>query len=239
MSDLTDAEFDELDELLARTPEPYRPLDAVMLDGYLCGVLVQPRPIEPDEWLPPVFDLDGAAFPASADAAWRARCEALITRRHEALREALLEDGWFDPLLPEIDADAPPEVPPELRGLGPISLALMPWVAGFEHAAVRFPELTALPDDDVQAALARLYRHLPAPSDEEREVVALMDREQPLATLDEAIEDLVNAVADLAELTHERRWHVQTVKRGAPKVGRNDPCPCGSGRKFKQCHGAN
>ncbi len=30
----------------------------------------------------------------------------------------------------------------------------------------------------------------------------------------------------------------QTVKREAPKVGRNDPCPCGSGKKFKQCHGA-
>ena len=26
--------------------------------------------------------------------------------------------------------------------------------------------------------------------------------------------------------------------RGEPKVGRNEPCPCGSGRKFKQCHGA-
>jgi preprotein translocase subunit SecA len=25
--------------------------------------------------------------------------------------------------------------------------------------------------------------------------------------------------------------------RGVPKIGRNDPCPCGSGRKFKQCHG--
>jgi len=237
MSDLTDAEFGELDELLARTPEPYRPLDAVMLDGYLCGVLVQPRSIEADEWLPPVFDLDGAAFPASADAAWRARCEALITRRHEALRQALLENGDFDPLLPEIDADEPSEVPPELRGLNPISLTLMPWVAGFEHAAVRFPELLALPDDDVQATLVRLYRHLPAPSDEEREVIALMDREQPLATLEEAIEDLVNAVADLAELTHERRWHVATVKRAAPKVGRNDPCPCGSGKKFKHCHG--
>jgi preprotein translocase subunit SecA len=24
---------------------------------------------------------------------------------------------------------------------------------------------------------------------------------------------------------------------GMPKVGRNDPCPCGSGKKFKQCHG--
>jgi preprotein translocase subunit SecA len=28
------------------------------------------------------------------------------------------------------------------------------------------------------------------------------------------------------------------VKRDSPKVGRNDPCPCGSGKKFKKCHGA-
>jgi preprotein translocase subunit SecA len=27
------------------------------------------------------------------------------------------------------------------------------------------------------------------------------------------------------------------VKRDSPKVGRNDPCPCGSGKKFKKCHG--
>ncbi len=30
----------------------------------------------------------------------------------------------------------------------------------------------------------------------------------------------------------------QTIKRDAPKVGRNDPCPCGSGKKYKKCHGA-
>jgi yecA family protein len=29
-----------------------------------------------------------------------------------------------------------------------------------------------------------------------------------------------------------------TTNRSAPKVGRNDPCPCGSGRKYKKCHGA-
>ncbi|MDQ6996335.1 MAG: preprotein translocase subunit SecA [Mariprofundus sp.] len=29
----------------------------------------------------------------------------------------------------------------------------------------------------------------------------------------------------------------QTYKRESPKVGRNDPCPCGSGKKYKQCHG--
>ena len=31
---------------------------------------------------------------------------------------------------------------------------------------------------------------------------------------------------------------VKTVKRDEPKVGRNDPCWCGSGKKFKKCHGA-
>ncbi|HYU26745.1 MAG TPA: SEC-C metal-binding domain-containing protein, partial [Thermoanaerobaculia bacterium] len=30
----------------------------------------------------------------------------------------------------------------------------------------------------------------------------------------------------------------KTVRRDEPKVGRNDPCPCGSGRKYKKCHGA-
>ena len=31
---------------------------------------------------------------------------------------------------------------------------------------------------------------------------------------------------------------VKTVKRDEPKIGRNDPCWCGSGKKFKKCHGA-
>ena len=31
---------------------------------------------------------------------------------------------------------------------------------------------------------------------------------------------------------------VMTVRREEPKVGRNDPCPCGSGKKYKKCHGA-
>jgi SEC-C motif-containing protein len=38
---------------------------------------------------------------------------------------------------------------------------------------------------------------------------------------------------------HDHHHHpVQTVVREAPKVGRNDPCPCGSGKKFKKCCGA-
>jgi preprotein translocase subunit SecA len=30
---------------------------------------------------------------------------------------------------------------------------------------------------------------------------------------------------------------IKTVRREEPKVGRNDPCPCGSGKKYKKCHG--
>jgi len=45
---------------------------------------------------------------------------------------------------------------------------------------------------------------------------------------------------------HEGRWYYQDgetpapapVTRSAPKVGRNDPCPCGSGKKYKKCCGA-
>jgi len=33
------------------------------------------------------------------------------------------------------------------------------------------------------------------------------------------------------------RVQVQPVRREGPKIGRNDPCPCGSGQKFKKCHG--
>lgn len=43
-----------------------------------------------------------------------------------------------------------------------------------------------------------------------------------------------------AEAKKEESLAIQTaIKRGATKVGRNDPCPCGSGKKYKQCHGVD
>ena len=240
--DLTDAEFAELDDLLLETPEPLEPLDVVMLDGYLCGVIVQPVLLEPATWLAHVFDFDGRPLPDEVNQEWLARTTALITRRHAALNRAIVEDGWFDPLVLEFDEEHPREPVAEgevdhMATLSPVSQSLMPWVAGFHHAAETFPDLAEMPDDAVMAALARLYRHLPVEDDEQRELVALLDREHPLATLDDAMEELVVTIADLQDLTSEQRYMVETVKRETPKVGRNDPCPCGSGKKFKQCHG--
>jgi preprotein translocase subunit SecA len=31
--------------------------------------------------------------------------------------------------------------------------------------------------------------------------------------------------------------HLQPAVRTTPKIGANDPCPCGSGKKYKKCHG--
>ncbi len=43
--------------------------------------------------------------------------------------------------------------------------------------------------------------------------------------------------SDVAVSEEEQAQSQQTFVRATPKVGRNDPCPCGSGKKFKLCHG--
>lgn len=56
-------------------------------------------------------------------------------------------------------------------------------------------------------------------------------------TREQLVDDAAYAVQDL------RLWWLENAPRTAPRrvqaaPGRNDPCPCGSGRKFKKCHGA-
>jgi uncharacterized protein len=240
MRDLSEA---ELDELLAATPEPLQPLDLGMLDGYLCGVLVQPALIDAASWLPPIFDLHGALLPDPLPAGWYERTTALIMRHRAALNHRLVDDGWFDPILFEPTAagrEASVPVPVASAGAGapPMFESLVPWVAGFLHAAQQFPQLLELDDGDVGELLDRLLRHLPAEDGEDLRLQKQLAREFPLATLDAAIEELVTIVVELFDRTHDARYRVEPIRRESAKVGRNEPCPCGSGRKFKLCHGA-
>jgi uncharacterized protein len=219
--DLTDAELDRLAELLAVTPEPLVPLSVPALDGYLVGVLVQPRIVPIDQWLPPVFDLERRLLPSDVDAAWLAECIALIERRHAALNAQIAEHGGFDPVL--VDGESLPPASEYDKVQSPTARTLEPWFGGFEWALECFPELDESSDDAIDAALDRLY----TPMAENNAALVLV----------EAIDTLVAATVDLWDLTAERRYAVATIRRDAPKVGRNDPCPCGSGKKFKACHG--
>lgn len=242
--DLNDAEIGELDDLLAQIPAPLEALDVVMLDGYLCGVLAQPVALDPADWLPPACDWNlgdeehgGGAVLTPATAGWHEakheRLVALVQRRLDALHRAMVEDEWFDPVVMQpLGDDGEP-----LTGRAEIEGALAPWVIGFEHALNHFPMLEDMGHADVPDLLACLRRHLPDQAEDEQAYTKALDQEHPLKSLDAAIEDLVHNVIDLAALGRAERLRVATVRRAAPKVGRNDPCPCGSGRKFKQCHG--
>jgi uncharacterized protein len=190
-TDLTDTELDELADLLGATPEPLTPLDVLMLEGYLCGTLVQPRVVGLDEWLPPVFDFEGRALPDSTDAVWRARVTALIQRRRDALNAGISEDGFFDPVIVDVDQLPPASEYDAVQS--PISRALMPWAAGFQWAQECFADLEDTTDEAIGAAVSRIYQHLPPQNDEEKALVATIEREQPLKDLDAGIEDLVNA----------------------------------------------
>lgn len=240
-ADLTDAEVSELDDLLAMVPEPFESLDVSALDGYLCGVLAQPAPLEEAQWLAGVFDWnwgdDDVAPLQPETSGWHEakheRVLSLIRRRHAALNRAMFEDGWFDPLVmsPEDEQGR------ELQGTAAFEAALGPWVMGFEHAQNLFPGLAELPVQEVQDLMTCLWRHLPAKDEDEQAYAKALDQEHPLKNLDAAIEDLVANVVELTELGRRALVSTAPRRRDTPKVGRNDPCPCGSGRKFKACHG--
>jgi len=232
--DLSQDEIAELDALLAAIPEPLEPLDAVMLDGFLCGVVVQPRLIEVDEWLPFVFDAGGHRWGEAEPGDEQRRARTLVLRRHAALNRSLAERGDFDPLLLE---PSPDDAGEQARAAAdPVAAMLSPWVAGFAQAIELLPALTELDDPQVRAALASILAF--APPDGEHDDANAAAPPRPNATLEQAIEAIIAAVAELYELTVAQRYRVEAVRHAAPKVGRNDACPCGSGRKFKHCHGA-
>ena len=231
--DLSEAELAELDALLAAIPEPLEPLDVVGLDGFLCGVIVQPVLVDLDAWLPYVFDAGGHRWGEAEPSPEQRRARALVLRRHAALNRALAEHGGFDPFLLESVGDDPAgDEPP---AADPVAETLAPWLEGFAQAVHLLPALAELEEPRVAAALARLLRYLPGGAADPGAPAAVAPTG---LSLDAAVDDVVATVAALYELTLPLRYKVEAVRHAAPKVGRNDPCPCGSGRKYKHCHGA-
>jgi preprotein translocase subunit SecA len=89
--------------------------------------------------------------------------------------------------------------------------------------------------DVVRADVSRVLMTVQVQSAEQIQEVeqpALENVQYQHAEFDE-IEGEAGAAAAAAEPVAQ-----QPVQNHLPKVGRNDPCPCGSGKKFKHCHGA-
>lgn len=220
-------------------PRPVQPLDARLaalaggtdapmrlseLDGFVAGILVCPDMIMPGEWLPVVLGDaagGGGIFPSEADLQ---DCIQLVFGHYNAVSQDLQHlTGVYRPVF---DVDAHHET------------LWKPWMRGFDRAMALRPQswrkVVQYGDDDAAAvAMAGL--------------VALVAITENAADMDpERIAALSEAAPALIPLWIEtlNRWRLRTVT-GQPiparstKVGRNQPCPCGSGQKHKKCCGSN
>jgi uncharacterized protein len=185
---LTERDLEALQEALDGVPAPLEPLDVSALDGFLCGVLLQPQRVAEATWLAHVTDADGRPLPPGFDA--RA-LQALARRRHAELDAAIQSRQWFDPWVFELDDD---EVSP--------SEAVVGWVAGFATAMEFFPALMALDEQQLREPLALLYRHLdPEDLEDADDLIEEIESLEPPTTLAEAVEDLVKATLLLADVS--------------------------------------
>jgi len=200
----SETDLERLQALLDALPKPLEPLDVSMLDGYLCGVLLQPDAVPLSAWLPPALDTEGRPTPSRVDD----ELLALLRRRHKELNVAIAGRQWFDPWIFELDETDDP------------SETVLPWVAGFAHALDAHPALMRLPEEPLLEPLAAIYLHLD-PDDLEDADALLEEIEdlEPPADLEAAVEGLVSAVLMLADVSRP----VKAPPRVAPQRRRGPP----------------
>ena len=203
---LNEADLERLQALLDALPAPLEPLDVSMVDGYLCGVLLQPEPVPLAQWLPPLLDTEGRPTPTRVND----DLLALLRRRHKELNVAIAGRQWFDPWVFELDdADDPSDT-------------VLPWVAGFAHALEVHPALMRLPEEPLLEPLAALYLHLdPDDLEDADALLEEIDSLEPPADLEAAVEGIVSAVLMMADVSRPLRPAQTGAGRAAP--GRSRP----------------
>jgi uncharacterized protein len=220
---LTDKEFDELDRFLLsdRTADDAMTMDA--LHGYLTAIAIGPESILPAEWLPRVWGEEGVA-PKWKNPKDEERLVNLIMRfMNEVLVTFEVAPKEFEPLYCEQEVGGDTLIDAEA------------WCWGFwEGMELRPGAWDEIWDSDVAPLMRPIYL-LGADEIEEEE---LAEVEDPHKVHKLALEIEANLPEIYKFWLPRRKPAVETVKREEPKVGRNDDCPCGSGKKFKKCCGA-
>ncbi|WP_104494234.1 UPF0149 family protein [Paracoccus denitrificans] len=220
----SDRDLDHLHELLWALPQETYPMSLSELDGYVTGILSCPDLIPPSEWLPHVWGETGdARFPDLATA--EATISAVMAHYNAAAAE-IARSPWLEPIY-EVDPNSDETL-------------WEPWVDGYTRAMRLRPEawqaMLEQADEETRSALIFL--------------MALQDINEGTSTFsDEEIDEIDLDAPDLipncvAAILLISRPEVMLEAGNLPhaptrgkRPGRNDPCPCGSGRKYKQCCG--
>lgn len=209
---LADDDITQLQSLLHALPAPLQPLDLSALDGFLCGVLLQPRTVPASRWLGHVADLDGREAPAGAA---RDSLHALVLRRHAELDQAIGTRQWFDPWVFPADGEGGDEA-------DTVAAIVLPWTAGFAAAMELFPELMAMDHAELVEPLALLFMHFdPDDLEDADALVAMIETLEPPADLAEAVQDIVRALMLIADVSRPRAVAAGPGRR--PKPGARRP----------------
>lgn len=220
---LTDGELDRLEALLDDASlEASMRLDEIQ--GYLCAALCGPQPASREECLRVIFGDE-------TDSASRREAEALVGRIADQLTAQLGDGGQFALWLYPVTeaADSP--------------MDYGPWCMAYLHGIDDSIEdwFDELDEEEAEFVDQRLYPMLVLTGEAEAAAREHGEKWPEGEELDELVQECQESLPDAIEEIH-RFWLAKrggpTVRRETPKVGRNDPCPCGSGKKYKQCCGA-
>ncbi|MBC3906459.1 MULTISPECIES: UPF0149 family protein [Undibacterium] len=222
---LSDKEFNELDKFLMseKVGDDGMTMDA--LHGYLTAIALGPEVIPMAEWLPLVWGLPDQGEPKFKNEKEMQRVTGLVARFMNEIQITFeVAPQEYEPLFCVMEQNGKELIDGETWAWGfweGMQLREEAWEAAWES-------------EEIGPLLQPIYL-LGAEEIEESELkfVDTPEKCHELAlTLEASIPTIRRFWAPL------RKSGVTTVKREAPKVGRNDPCPCGSGKKYKVCCGA-
>jgi uncharacterized protein len=232
MTHLSDNDVDELDEFLMSDLTSNSTLMVDGLDGYLTAIAIGPVTLMPSQWLPGIWGPTPGDAPAFESKKQAQRILDLVVRHFNSIIENL-ENGP-DSIAPLFGYNEIPGDPHEY-------LDAEPWALGFMQGVdLCRSAWKPLFDEKQGQAWLRPLQLLGSTerSKEERLLVDRPDqREQISKQVPGSIASIYRYWLPYRALVIERELATRD-HLAAPKIGRNDPCPCGSGKKFKKCCGA-
>ncbi len=209
---LSDDEYSRLADFL----DEFAALDIDELLGLFNALAVAPTLVQPSTWLPVVLP-DGP--PANFDLDQNRALVDLILRQYNEVVSAFDEGEVISPQ-------------PENEDV------CVSFARGFVMGAELAPGWL---DDEVLGSFVSPFaylcdRHDLIPPDELEELNANPDIQSELCSqLGELVSDAYDFIRERGAATASH----PPIRREGPRIGRNDPCPCGSGKKFKKCCGVN
>ena len=198
MKPLTLTEIERLGELLAAVPDPFVPMEADQLDGFLTALCLLKVPPAINDWFVYVLDASGNRRAKLGDPADQAELRRLVLARGAEIESRILHEKPVDPIIYDEDVD-------EDDPAGEMA-ALAPFADGFAFACSLWPELMKSQDKAVQAALVGILRHESSDDEEDDEQESSEENaasEVRFASLDEALEDVEACVQEIAEVTRK------------------------------------